>query len=269
MAKNAHLVLDERATIEVRLRERASFTEIGRKLGKDPSTIYKEVRLYTGFLSTHAASEAPVMNTAQHAQSVGNSIQIATSVVLMLIAMSTAGSLRHLSVAGWGNHYMSVTDVIKDSHASWRNMFILQNQLQKHMRQHALKVVREKASEISSTGNATVVTLNTVVVQKFVFVWNNSSENWVYSLSANRMNAYQTVTLALNIKGKAVNKSLDFEPYDIRGDYDNAKAIANQHSNGFEAVRCIDSYVAYSSSKNINQIKMDILTPRFVAHMLY
>lgn len=46
MAKNAHLVLDERATIEVRLRERASFTEIGRELCKDPSTISKEVRLH-------------------------------------------------------------------------------------------------------------------------------------------------------------------------------------------------------------------------------
>ena len=46
MAKNAHLVLDERATIEVRLRERASFSEIGRELGKDPSTISKEVRLH-------------------------------------------------------------------------------------------------------------------------------------------------------------------------------------------------------------------------------
>ena len=47
MAKNAHLVLYERATIEVRLRERASFTEIGRELGKDPSTISKEVRLHS------------------------------------------------------------------------------------------------------------------------------------------------------------------------------------------------------------------------------
>ena len=47
MAKNAHLVLDERATIEVRLRERASFSEIGRELGKDPSTISKEVRLHS------------------------------------------------------------------------------------------------------------------------------------------------------------------------------------------------------------------------------
>ena len=43
MAKNAHLVLVERATIEVRLRERASSTEIGRELGKDPSTISKDV----------------------------------------------------------------------------------------------------------------------------------------------------------------------------------------------------------------------------------
>lgn len=47
MAKNAHLVLDERATIEVRLRERASFTEIGRELEKDPPTISKEVRLHS------------------------------------------------------------------------------------------------------------------------------------------------------------------------------------------------------------------------------
>jgi len=74
------------------------------------------------------------MNTAQPAQSVGNSIQIAASVVFMLIAMSIAGSLRRLSVAGWKNRHMSVTDAIKDSHASWRNMFILQNQLRKHMR---------------------------------------------------------------------------------------------------------------------------------------
>lgn len=44
MAKNAYLTLDERATIEVSLREGALFTEIGRTLGKDPSTISKEVK---------------------------------------------------------------------------------------------------------------------------------------------------------------------------------------------------------------------------------
>jgi IS30 family transposase len=47
MAKNAHLNLDERTTIEVRLKERASFTEIGIELGKDPSTISKEVKLHS------------------------------------------------------------------------------------------------------------------------------------------------------------------------------------------------------------------------------
>jgi IS30 family transposase len=44
MAKNAHLTLDERAHIEVSLREGDSFTEIGRELNKDPSTISKEVK---------------------------------------------------------------------------------------------------------------------------------------------------------------------------------------------------------------------------------
>ena len=34
MAKNTHLTLDERATIEVSLREGTSFTEIGRLIGK-------------------------------------------------------------------------------------------------------------------------------------------------------------------------------------------------------------------------------------------
>ena len=36
MAKNTHLTLDDRATIEISLREGKSFTEIGKELGKDP-----------------------------------------------------------------------------------------------------------------------------------------------------------------------------------------------------------------------------------------
>lgn len=44
MAKNAHLTLSERIEIEKALRDRTSFTEIGASIGKDPSTISKEVR---------------------------------------------------------------------------------------------------------------------------------------------------------------------------------------------------------------------------------
>jgi IS30 family transposase len=44
MAKNSHLTLDDRAAIEVALRNRTSFAQIGRDLGKDPSTIAKEVK---------------------------------------------------------------------------------------------------------------------------------------------------------------------------------------------------------------------------------
>ena len=86
MAKNAHLVLDERATIEVRLRERASFTEIGRELGKDPSTISKEVRLHSQTVrkdSFNPCSKRSVMNTEQHEQSANYSIQKASRDVLV------------------------------------------------------------------------------------------------------------------------------------------------------------------------------------------
>ncbi len=44
MVKNAHLTFDERVTIEVSLRDNLTFKEIGNLVGKDPSTISKEVR---------------------------------------------------------------------------------------------------------------------------------------------------------------------------------------------------------------------------------
>ena len=44
MAKNTHLTLDERIEIEAALNERKSFKMIARDLGKDPTTISKEVR---------------------------------------------------------------------------------------------------------------------------------------------------------------------------------------------------------------------------------
>ncbi|NLB18878.1 MAG: IS30 family transposase [Syntrophomonadaceae bacterium] len=44
MSKNLHLTLSERIEIEKALRDGATFTEIGNRLGKDPSTISKEVR---------------------------------------------------------------------------------------------------------------------------------------------------------------------------------------------------------------------------------
>ncbi len=63
MAKNAHLVLDERATIEIRLRERVSFTEIGKELGKDPSTISKEVRLHSQIVRRASYNPCSKRNT--------------------------------------------------------------------------------------------------------------------------------------------------------------------------------------------------------------
>jgi len=44
MANNKHLTLDDRSILESMLKDKASFREIGNALGKDPTTISKEIR---------------------------------------------------------------------------------------------------------------------------------------------------------------------------------------------------------------------------------
>ena len=46
MVKNTHLTLSDRIAIEVSLRERKSFSAIAEELGKDPTTISKEIRTH-------------------------------------------------------------------------------------------------------------------------------------------------------------------------------------------------------------------------------
>lgn len=52
MNSNKHLTQEERNTIELRLKERESFKTIGRELGKDPTTISKEVKNHIQFRKT-------------------------------------------------------------------------------------------------------------------------------------------------------------------------------------------------------------------------
>ncbi|UZQ85994.1 helix-turn-helix domain-containing protein [Thermoclostridium stercorarium] len=44
MNMNKHLTLEDRIIIEHKLKDRKSFKEIARELGKDPTTIAKEVK---------------------------------------------------------------------------------------------------------------------------------------------------------------------------------------------------------------------------------
>ncbi len=46
MAKNTYLTLSERIAIEIGFREQKSFSTIATELGKDPTTISKEVRAH-------------------------------------------------------------------------------------------------------------------------------------------------------------------------------------------------------------------------------
>lgn len=60
MAKNAHLTFDERQSIEVSLRSNLKFKEIADLLGKDPSTISKEIKNH------YRVVEKPTFNPCVH-----------------------------------------------------------------------------------------------------------------------------------------------------------------------------------------------------------
>ena len=54
MNKSKHLTLEDRIVIEIRLQQRESFRSIGRELGKDPTTIAKEVKNHIQFKQSGA-----------------------------------------------------------------------------------------------------------------------------------------------------------------------------------------------------------------------
>ena len=66
MAKNAHLTFDERVTIEVSLRDRLSFKEIGDLLGKDLSTISKEIRGHLKVVENNTFNPCLYRRTCKH-----------------------------------------------------------------------------------------------------------------------------------------------------------------------------------------------------------
>ena len=66
MAKNTHLTLEDRIIIEVSLKNGESFAEIGRKLGKDPSIISKEVRNHIKIVRNKSYN--PCINRASYSK---------------------------------------------------------------------------------------------------------------------------------------------------------------------------------------------------------
>ena len=66
MAKNAHLTYDERLTIQSSLADRLSFKAIGLIIGKDPSTIAKEVKGHIKIVETNAYNPCVHSRTCKH-----------------------------------------------------------------------------------------------------------------------------------------------------------------------------------------------------------
>jgi hypothetical protein len=125
------------------------------------------------------------------------------------------------------------------------------------------------ASAISSTRNATVVTVNTVSIQKFVYIYNTSLSEWIFGVSTNKVSMSTTVTQAITVNGRAYNKSVDYNGYWIYGDYLNASTDANnEYNTGNARNTCIYKVSGYSESKDRDIVTVDIFDPTFVAHMI-
>lgn len=147
MAKNAHLVLDERATIEVRLRERASFTEIGRELGKDPSTISKEVRLHSQTVRKDSFNPCSKRSTCDECGTACSKCKLQYSKSCKrcprVKCYEHCKQFEVLVCNKLKNHHTFATAVSNGNPVSWRSIFILPNQLRRIMRLLAQKVVKE------------------------------------------------------------------------------------------------------------------------------
>ncbi len=77
--------------------------------------------------------------------------------------------------------------------------------------------VKPQPSEISSTGNALVVTLNTTTTIKFTYVGDSTKNTWTHCLTDNMVSYAVSYTAALHYKGKSVNKSFDSKPRKVYG----------------------------------------------------
>lgn len=128
---------------------------------------------------------------------------------------------------------------------------------------------KPSASQISSNGNALVVTLNTISTQKFVFVRGSSAENWHNCLSTNKVSCAVSATVAVNVNGEAKNRSKDYGAVWVFGDWDRAIVDAKAAYESNDVVRnCICEISVHSNSKNADVITQQIHAPKYVADMV-
>ena len=86
--KYKHLTLDDRITIQKALKEGQTFVEIGALLGKDPSTVSKEVKAHLDYRNTGTRSRG--YNPCRHRKRCTKQyISVAKTVVDLLIDYGT------------------------------------------------------------------------------------------------------------------------------------------------------------------------------------
>ena len=120
-------------------------------------------------------------------------------------------------------------------------------------------------NSVSSYGDATVVILHTVSVQKFTYKYQSSQ--WVLGSSTNKVSYDLTVTQLIRVNGAAKNVSKDFGTKWENGDFGRAIPLADSQSGSLPINNCISRVKANSRSKNSNFIDLSIHTPNWPQDM--
>lgn len=129
--------------------------------------------------------------------------------------------------------------------------------------------VKPNSQKITSTRDATIVSLNTTSIQKFVYVYNSSSRDWFFALSTNKISYSTTVSQLLTVSGKSYNKSNDYNYRWEYGDYNKAASDADSaYNSGYSKKTCVNKVAGYSTSKGKDVVIANIFTPTYVSHMI-
>lgn len=125
------------------------------------------------------------------------------------------------------------------------------------------------SNELSASENALSTTLNTVSVQKFVYVYDDTRDEWWFCLSTNKVSVSVTVVQALVRNGQAVNDVTNFDTFWEYGDwYDSTQHANTAFQLRIEDKRCVKKISVYSDAKGETELVINIFTPTYVAHML-
>lgn len=131
MAKNTHLTLSDRIAVEVGLREQKSFSAIAAELGKDPTTISKEVRAHIKLKQAGGYNPCVIRKDCKHYGDLCNPCKFtygkSCSNCFKAKCFESCPDFQRAQCSKLNSRPMSATGASSARSASWSDIFMKQN----------------------------------------------------------------------------------------------------------------------------------------------